>query len=319
MLDSHQLNVFLAAAELLNFTHAARRLQMSQPSVSQHIQSLEQRFGQQLFVRAGRTLELSEAGATLVPLARAMVKQSQQIEELMASLQGDVFGHLLFGCSTTPGKYLLPQLLTRFHQVYPRVRITCEVKPQELSLEHLVEGRVHFALTTEPTGPLRREVETLPFMHDQINLIAPADHPWAQRHAPIEVEELLEGSFILREPESGTQRTVSHALTRHNMNPDAFDTLMVLGNSEAIALAVRAGLGVGFVSDIVISQLVPRGVARIAIRGVTFEREIYFCRHRRRPLTNVQHIFWGFLEEAGPLAADSNADHFNWEPQAVGA
>ena len=60
MLDAHQLNVFLTAARTLNFTAAARQLHMTQPSVSQHIQALEQHFGLQLFVRSGRHMRLTE-------------------------------------------------------------------------------------------------------------------------------------------------------------------------------------------------------------------------------------------------------------------
>ena len=115
MLDAHQLNIFLAAAETLSFTQAAQVLHMSQPSVSQHIKSLEQHFDAALFERAGRQLRLSDVGEALVPLARDMVNQSIHIEEAIASLSGEVFGHLKVGCSTTPGKYVLPQLLARFH------------------------------------------------------------------------------------------------------------------------------------------------------------------------------------------------------------
>ncbi|MCI0398891.1 MAG: LysR family transcriptional regulator, partial [Chloroflexi bacterium] len=81
MLDAHQMNVFLQAAKTLNFTQAARQLHMTQPSVSQHIQALEQYFNAPLFVRAGRHLTLTDAGAILMPLAQEMVLLSQQIEE----------------------------------------------------------------------------------------------------------------------------------------------------------------------------------------------------------------------------------------------
>ena len=75
MLDAHQLNVFLIAAQQLNFSEAARRLNMTQPSVSQHIQSLEKYFGMPLFERRGRHLALTEAGSTLLPMARQIVSQ----------------------------------------------------------------------------------------------------------------------------------------------------------------------------------------------------------------------------------------------------
>ncbi len=108
MLDTHQLHVFLVAAETLSFTKTARRLHMSQPSVSQHIQTLERHFDKELFTRAGRSIMLTDAGQALLPMAREIVNQSVSIEETMRSLDGEVHGHLLVGCSTTPGKYILP-------------------------------------------------------------------------------------------------------------------------------------------------------------------------------------------------------------------
>ena len=132
MLDAHQLNVFLAAAESLSFTQAAQQLHMTQPSVSQHIQALERHFDMQLFLRNGRNLELTDAGMALLTLAREAVTLSIRIDETMESLKGNVHGHLIVGCSTTPGKYILPNVLARFHKKYPQVRVTCQVSPQAI-------------------------------------------------------------------------------------------------------------------------------------------------------------------------------------------
>ena len=122
MLDAHQLNVFVTAAKTLNFTAAARQLHMTQPSVSQHVQSLEQHFGVALFIRSGRNLRLSDAGLALLPMAQRMVSSSLHIEEMMESLKGEVHGHLLVGCSTTIGKYVLPFMLAAFMRQYPKCR-----------------------------------------------------------------------------------------------------------------------------------------------------------------------------------------------------
>ena len=99
MLDAHQLNIFLVAAETLNFTLAAERLHMSQPSVSQHIKSLEKHFDEALFIRQGRSLILSDAGRILIPLARLFVTQSTRINETMSSLKGHIKGRIRIGCN----------------------------------------------------------------------------------------------------------------------------------------------------------------------------------------------------------------------------
>ena len=293
MLDIHQLHVFLVAAESLNFTQAGQRLHMTQPSVSQHIQGLEAYFDKPLFLRNGRTLELTEAGITLLPLARQAVELSQRIDEMMESLNGDVYGHLMVGCSTTPGKYILPQILAQLHTNYPRVRVTCHVYPQADALRMLLEGEVHFALYSM-NKETYADVEALPFMCDPIILIVPLNHPWAKR-GEIDSQELLEAQMLMREPTSGTYETVRESLARNNISMSDLHILITLGNSEAIALAVQEGIGVSFISKLVVDRLCAGKVSTVRVRGMNICREIYIGRNIRRPASAAQAAFWNFL------------------------
>jgi DNA-binding transcriptional LysR family regulator len=293
MLDAHQLNVFLIAAETLNFTRAAQRLHMSQPSVSQHIQTLERHFNTELFTRVGRNMQLTDSGMALVPLARDLVNQSTVIEESMASLEGTVYGHLMVGCSTTPGKYILPGLLASFHRRFPRVKITCQVSPQAHAVERLIDGQVHFALTSF-FQDFHKDADFRKFMTEPVILIAPADHPWSII-GEITPDELFDADFIMREPESGTYDAVLDALTQIDVDINQLKTLLTLGNSEAIALSVQEGLGVAFVSQIVVTILNPGQVIPIKVRGLEINREIQIGRHTRRKSTTAQDAFWEFI------------------------
>ncbi len=294
MQDAHQLNVFLIAADTLNFTQAANKLGMSQPSVSQHIQSLERFFDTPLFIRSPRNLKLTDAGSALIPLARDLVKQSIHIEETMSSLHGEVFGHLIVGCSTTPGKYILPHLLSRFHAEHAKVRITCQVSPQTQAIEMLSEGYVNFALTSLVKEP-SSTVEFRNFMRDNIILIAPLEHPWAEQKI-IQPADLYDADFLMREHDSGTFNAMDSALSKIGIQTDALNTLMTLGNSEAIALSVQEGLGVGFVSEIVVTMLGQGRVIPIKIDGLDMYREIYIGHNTRQLTTVAQKAFWEFVQ-----------------------
>jgi DNA-binding transcriptional LysR family regulator len=293
MLDIHQLNVFVVAAETLNFTQTAQQLHMTQPSVSQHIQGLERHFDTLLFLRNGRNLELTDSGMALLPLAKEAVALSMRIDETMASLKGGLYGHLMFGCSTTPGKYILPHLLAQFHREYPQVRVTCQVSPQLDALKSLENGDVHFALFSLPHDSFP-DIEAISFMCDPISLIVPLDHPWAKR-TEIDVQELLDADFILREPASGTFSAVREALAKHNISIPDLRILLTLGNAEAIAMAVQEGIGVGFVSNLVFERLCRDKVAEVRVRDMNICRQIYVGRNSRRPATNAQEAFWNFL------------------------
>ncbi len=294
MLDCHQLNVFLAAAETLNFTQAARRLNMTQPSVSQHIRELERHFGSRLFVRSGRKVALSDAGVSLLPMAREMVGMSIRIDECMETLKGEVFGHLQVGCTTTPGRYVLPGLLAGFLQRYPKVEATCHVGTRQRAVEMLCEGQLHVALA----GALEfgRDLEFRRFMSDPIVLIAPLTHPWAQRPS-LGPDDLLLADFIFREEGSGTRATVAEGLARLGLSLDRLRTVLTLGSAEAIALAVQEGIGVGFVSQTVVERLVPGRVAPILVDGLHLEQDIYLGRYPRRPGTSAQTAFWDFVTD----------------------
>jgi DNA-binding transcriptional LysR family regulator len=296
MLNAHQLNVFLIAADTLNFTQAAQRLQMSQPSVSQHIQALEQHFGLDLFIRSGRSLLLTDAGRALVPLARELVFLSNHIEDSMTSIKGMVYGHLLVGCSTTVGRYVLPQLLAAFHRRFPEVRATCQVTSQETSLQLLCEGKVHLALTTN--FELCADAEYRKMGEDNIHLIAPLDHPW-NVSGKIQPGDLYEQEFILPEDASETHNAVREALAAAGISIYQLKCLMTLGSPEAIALSVQEGLGVGFVSEVVVKRLVRTGVVPVCIEGLPIRKDVYLGRNPNRPPTAAQAAFWDFVFTEG--------------------
>ena len=132
-------------------------------------------------------------------------------------------------------------------------------------------------------------------------LIAPLDHPWSQR-GQIDHEELFDANFILREEESGTFATVRDALSTINLSIHDLNTLLTLGNSEAIALAVQEGLGVGFVSNTVVNGMRQPDIAIITVRGLNICRDIYIGRHVGRPATVAQAAFWKMIKNLQPDA-----------------
>ena len=180
MLNPHQLNVFTVAAETLNFTETAKRLHLTQSSVSQTIKALETQLDTTLFARKGRRIELTDAGRVLFPLARDIIKESLKVQETMELLKEEVHGHLIVGCNTAPGKYILPSLLADFHKQFPKVKITCQVLPQNQSVERLSEGAVHFALTNLERDQ-HQVAEFVNYVHEPIALIAPTTHRWRGR------------------------------------------------------------------------------------------------------------------------------------------
>jgi len=293
MLDAHQLNIFLIAAELENFTKAAHHLNLSQPSVSAQVQSLERRLGTQLFHRAGRHISLTEAGQVLLPLAREMVHLSIHVEETIASLEGTAVGHLKLGCSTAVGRYTLPRLIARFREQHPQVQVSCSVMTRDVTLKALLDGMVHLAVTS--AREFSKEIEYRPFTTDRVVLIVPAAHPWAAREQ-IEPQELLTENFILREKTAGTRRALEEGLAQHGLHPDQLQTVMIMGSSEAIRTAVEEKIGVSFISRLVASAGVQLGrIVEVDVANLDLKQQLYIGRNIRRPATKAQSAFWKFV------------------------
>jgi DNA-binding transcriptional LysR family regulator len=295
MLDLFKLRVFLHVADSLSFTQTAQHLHISQPTVSKYIYELEQGFNTNLFDRTGGRVRLTNAGKTLVPRAHQLIHQSLDLEELMNSLNSDVAGYLKIACSTTAGKYILPQLAARFCRRHPGVQITIMACAQEQVTLRLLESEADLGVVSLEVGG--EHLECQGFFIDHIVLIAPAQHSWARREE-IEPAELLEAPIILREPTSGTRQAMLTELARHDITLSDLDILLEVGNAEAIVSAISNGLGVAFVSRLAASCALALGtVVEIPVAGIKFHRRLCMARHSLAPPNRAQEVFWGFIHD----------------------
>jgi len=293
MLELHELQVFLVAAETENFSEAGRLLQISQPAVSGHIQALENHLGTQLFDRVGRSIKLNEVGEALVPIVRNLLKEAQRVEEFVALRQGTVIGRLMIGCSTSAGKYILPGIMARFLEAYPDVRIHCEVGPRGAFLDRLMAGEIDVAVSNLRVP--RRAIEYQYFSDDLVVLIVPAGHPWAGASS-LRPADLVEHPLVLREPGSGTVFTLNRALVAHDMSLDMLKSRLTLWNTEAVVQAVMCGIGAAFVSRVAAGPALDHGSAvEVPVEGMRLIQRLYIARHTGFRATEAQTAFWDFV------------------------
>ncbi|MFC1922952.1 selenium metabolism-associated LysR family transcriptional regulator [Chloroflexota bacterium] len=295
MIDLIKLNIFIYAAETLSFSEAAKRLHLTQPTISHHIKVLERDLGVVLFERSGSGLHLTEAGRLLLPWAHKLIRQSVEMQDMMASLQEKIVGHLRIACSTTSGKYLLPQLTGRFHQRHPWVKVTILSCTSEHVVPQLLEEEANLGVLSREASGTGLEIQK--FFEDYIILIAPAEHPWANRHS-VEPADLLEMPFILREPTSGTRQVMLTELGKHEINLDDLDIFLEVGNAEAIVETVAAGFGISYVSRLAAARALKRHeVIEIPVADVHLQRTIYMVRRTIEVPNRAQEVFWGFVHD----------------------
>ncbi len=293
-LDNFRLVVFRAVAEQHSFRRAAEELYLTQPAVSLQIKALEEDIGVQLFDRTGSRILLTEAGKVLLAYSRQANALFARAEHEIAALSGDHAGHLALGASTTIAQYVLPRLLAEFSRNHPRVQPTLISGNTEHIVEALREQKIVLGLIE---GPARsRDVRTEPFLQDELVLMVPAAHEWAERKS-IACAEIATAPLLMRERGSGTRRVVEIALSRQGVKLSSLRIAMELDSSEAIKSAVEAGLGIGFVSRWAIAKdsRLNRSFRVIEVEAVRVTRQFLLAHTAGPEPHGLAQKFRGFL------------------------
>jgi DNA-binding transcriptional LysR family regulator len=272
-LENFRLVVFRAVAEQLSFRKAAEELYLTQPAVSLQIKALEEDLAVQLFDRSGIHVSLTQAGEVLLRHARQAHALALQAQSDIAQAVGEHAGELALGASTTIAQYVLPRLLGEFRTLHPRVAIGLISGNTEQIVHALETKKIELGFIE---GPARsREVRTEPFLLDEMILIVPAAHEWAERQS-IPRAELSRMSLVMREHGSGSRHVIENALESHGIRRASLCIAMELDSTEAIKSAVEAGLGVGFVSRWALAKDARLGTTfkTVDVAGLRIKRDL---------------------------------------------
>jgi DNA-binding transcriptional LysR family regulator len=221
------------------------------------------------------------------------------MQQVMASLHSGIVGHLRIACSTTAGKYVLPQMAARFCQRFPRINVSIlSCMPAHIA-RRLLGGEANLGVVSSELNDTGMEYQE--FFKDSINLIVSKDHPWSVRTS-IEPEELINEPFIMRESTSGTRRVMLSELAKFDISEDDLNVFLELGNAEAIVRTVAAGYGISFVSSLASACPLERGnVVDVLVRGLDLQRPIYMVRQKLTTPSRPQDAFWSFIHDPGNL------------------
>ena len=270
-----QLEVFLATARHENISRAAGELAMSQSAASGSLKELERQFDVQLFDRVGKRLQLSELGRQLRPQAENLLAQAEVFEQSLGG--GEISGSLRIGATLTIGNYLAVPMIAAFRQRFPTAEISLQVANTATIARQVAEFELDLGMIEgEFSHP---HLQAMPWREDELEVFAAPGHPLAQKRR-ITDAQLLQQSWIVREPGSGTRQTFERAL--HDILAD-LDIAMELQHTEAIKRAVEAGLGVGCLSQICLADAFRRGaLVPLSVEGRDFRREWYLINHREK-------------------------------------
>jgi len=292
--DLRQLEIFVKVAELGSFSRAAEALFLTQPTVSEHIRTLEDEVGIRLLDRLGRGAAVTKGGALLLAYAQRLLALSREARQAMESFQGRMSGDLLVGASTIPGEYVLPALIGRFKDKFPDIAITLLIGDSQAVTDWVAEGRAEVGVVGARSS--HRSIEFRELLPDDIALIVGAAHPWQGREE-VTIEELRAEPLLVRERGSGTRAAFEAALTRAATDLAAFRVVGEMGSTQAIKQAVKAGVGVSLVSRRAVEEECRAGsVWCLRVKDLKVTRAFYLATHRERSRSPLAEAFRAFVE-----------------------
>jgi len=295
-MDLRLLEIFCRVYKERSFSRAAKKIGLTQPTVSVHIRDLEETLGTAVFNRLGREIEPTEAGRFLYGHAEPLVLLKRDLIEKMAAFLDRIEGLLTIGASSVPGEHLLPKLVTHFHVEHPAAKLRLRIADTAETIDDLRHGDVEVGVVGGKLPDKDLLFES--FATDSLVLLVPTTGPW-QGRTEVSLRQLHELPLIVREAGSATRTSLERALAARKVSLTHLNIVAEIGSMGAIREAVRAGGGASFVSHTCVASDVRAGalhLARVPELG-PIVRTYYTVISRKRVLTPVASAFLDYLRQ----------------------
>ncbi|KAF0123659.1 MAG: LysR family transcriptional regulator [bacterium] len=294
-MDLRQLEIFCKVVELGSFSKTGEAIYLSQPTISEHIKSLEDHLGARLLDRMGREVIPTKAGEILYRYAKKILELRVEAKQVIENFSGKMAGEITIGGSNIPGEYVLPHLLGKFKDHYPNISICLRIGDTKEIIDQVLNNRIEMGIVGAKIQD--RRLQYSEFIKDELILVVPPSHPWKPRTS-IKPEELKDQPFISRERGSGTRITMEKALHDIGINLNTLKVIAEMGSTEAIRQGIKAGLGVSILSKRAVEDELRFGVLReVNIQGLELIRHFYIVFYKGRTKSPLIETFLGFLME----------------------
>jgi len=297
-MELHQLRYFVAVADEGNFSRAAAKVRVAQPSLSQQIRKLEAEIGQPLFDRLPRSVVLTEAGRCLLEYARQILASIDDARRSVNELKGKIAGDVAVGAIPTVAPYVLPELVITFQKHYPDVTLHI-VEDATAGITRRIEaGELDVALasTCQQSPTLRVEL----LGKEPLLALVPEGHPLAKQTV-ITFDDLKSQRFLLLHEMHCLSQQVHHLLESRRLHPE-----VALAGSQlsTIANMVAAEIGVSIVPQMMVKHHATPGCVSLPFAPPVPERELNVLYN---PLRFQSKAAAAFRQEAAAAISPKNS------------
>lgn len=283
------LQVYVAVIRTGSVTQAARELHLTQPTVSQQLKRLRETVGEPLIeIRHGH-VHPTEAGRELYRASQDALGRFDDYQDYLLALRGGQRGRFRIGLVNT-AQYVLPRLLGPFSRANPQVEVEVSIGNRQQMLARFERQDDDVYLFSHP--PSLEHALAARFMRNPLVLVAPSGHP-ARRQRHVDITELLEERFLLRESGSATRMLFDSWLQERGLS---LGPTLQMASNEAIRVGVASGMGLAVLSEHVLPPGSP-GLVKLPVRGFPIGSHWQFIVWRNRRLPHAALGFLRFADE----------------------
>jgi len=292
IIDPLSLKLFVTIVEEGTIAGAAEREHIAASAVSKRMSELEESFGTRLLRRTNKGVVPTDAGITLLQLARGVLHDMNNLYVQISEYSSGVRGHVRLSANISAINQFLPAEIRSFTDLHPGIHVHLEADISETIMKSVAEGTADVGIITMAT--YHQDLEFFPYHSDQLIVITPKDHPLAQKKS-VSFSETLDFDLVGITVGSALHNQILRAAQEMGKTPK----LRIQVNSfDALCLMVEAGLGIG---------IVPKGAAKpyfkgLRIRPVTLDepwanRELKICVRSYEALTAAAKLLVDHLKK----------------------
>jgi DNA-binding transcriptional LysR family regulator len=297
IMEIRQLEIFCAVVRQRGFSTAAETLNLTQPTVSFQIASLEEELGIRLLDRSGRNTIPTRSGEVLHRYALQILELTAEAEQAIHQLKGLLWGEISIGASTIPGEYILPGLLPGFRENHPGIALEMIIGDTREIMSKVLQNEVEIGVVG--ASEKSEKLTFIKFISDTLVLIAPADNSWFAGNVA-SLGELQKAPFVLRERGSGTRAIMEQKLKEVGFASEGLNISMILGSTEAVKRAVASGAGVSIVSERAVLNEVELGTIKMGgISDLELTRDFFIVHRKHKVLSPAAEALVRFLQGNG--------------------
>jgi DNA-binding transcriptional LysR family regulator len=291
-MDIHQLKVFASVFKNKSFSKASEELYLTQPTVSDHVKSLEEELNCKLFDRLGRTIIPTKEAEALYSHAMEIIEKANNIKDFIGHLKKEVTGELVIGASTIPGTYLMPSIMAKFRKMYPSISFQILISDSRGIVEKILRHELLIGIAGAKLA--NSQITYTPFLEDELIVVS---SPVLIKNKQLTLKELMKLPMVLREDGSGTRRETEKILQDKGISLEDIKVAGIFGSTDAVKQAVKAGLGVSILSRLSVKDEIKYAIFKeIKLSDIQMKRKFYIVTHKKRTLPVAYNLFLEYLK-----------------------